>query len=281
MLFTVLGTSGFIGGNLAERLRGAGHDVLAPSRTEIAETCRQPLGHVIYCIGLTADFRSRPFDTVRAHVSLLSDLLEHGQFASLLYLSSTRVYARAPSTMEDTELPVSSADPSDLYNLSKLMGESLCLHSGRSATRVARLSNVVGFDPGSDNFVQALVREALAGEIVLQSAPQSSKDYVAMDDVLDLLPRIALGGRSRLYNVAGGRNIRHDELTAELQALTGCAVRTAPDAPVQSFIPIAIGRIRAEFGAEPRPAFDRLPDIIAAHRAHAATRTASRSVTQP
>jgi nucleoside-diphosphate-sugar epimerase len=255
--------------------------LLAPSRTEIAEACRQPLGHLIYCIGLTADFRSRPFDTVRAHVSLLADILEHGQFASLLYLSSTRVYAKAPSTAEDTELVVAPADASDLYNLSKLMGESLCLHSGRNGTRVARLSNVVGFDPASDNFVQALVREALTGEIVLQSAPHSSKDYVALEDVLDLLPRIALDGRARIYNVAGGRNIRHDELTAELQALTGCAVQAAPDAPDQSFVPIAIGRIRSEFAVQPRPALDRLADIVAAHRAHAATRTASKSLTRP
>ena len=39
-----------------------------------------------------------PFDTIRAHVSVLSEVLEHAEFESLLYLSSTRVYGRSRTT---------------------------------------------------------------------------------------------------------------------------------------------------------------------------------------
>lgn len=101
-------------------------------------------------------------------------------------------------------------DPSDLYNLSKLMGESLCLTGGRTGVRVARLSNVVGGeDRDSGNFVPSLVREARGGHIVLQTAPDSVKDYIHIDDVAELLPRIATQGRERLYNVASGLQTRH------------------------------------------------------------------------
>jgi hypothetical protein len=83
-----------------------------------------PLGHVIYCIGLTADFRSRTFDTVEAHVCTLLDVLRRGEFESIVYLSSTRLYAGSDSTSEETSIRIS---PFDVYNTSKLAGESLVL----------------------------------------------------------------------------------------------------------------------------------------------------------
>lgn len=259
MNWTVLGASGTIGRHLAARLRADGQTVHTPGRNEPG-LYGQPLGHVIYAIGLTADFRTRPFDTVQAHVTLLAELLQRADFTSLLYLSSTRVYARAASGREETDLGVQPQDPSDLYNLSKLMGESLCLHGGRTGVRVVRLSNVVGGeDADSTNFVPSLVREARGGRIVLQTAPDSAKDYIHIDDVAGLLPRIALQGQERLYNVASGLQTRHAQWTEQLQKQTGCRVEVAPGAPTISFVPIDISRIRTEFAFVPRPVLSALP----------------------
>lgn len=253
MSWTVLGSSGTIGRCLVARLRAAGQTVDTPGRGD-ADLYRRPLGHVIYAIGLTADFRQRPYATVQAHVSVLAELLQQADFESLLYLSSTRVYARAASGREDSPLPVLAQDPSDLYNLSKLMGESLCLQDARAGVRVARLSNVVGGeDADSANFVPSLVREARAGRIVLQTAADSAKDYIHIDDVAELLPRIAADGRERLYNVASGVQTTHAQWTEQLAAQTGCAVEVTPDALSVRFIPVDIGRIRAEFDFQPRP----------------------------
>lgn len=253
MNWTVLGASGTIGRRLVAQLRAAGQTVDTPGRGD-AGLYRRPLGHVIYAIGLTADFRQRPYDTVQAHVSVLAELLQQGDFESLLYLSSTRVYGRAAGGREDNPLPVLAQDPSDLYNLSKLMGESLCLQDARAGVRVARLSNVVGGeDADSANFVPSLVREARSGRIVLQTAADSAKDYIHIDDVAELLPRIAAGGRERLYNVASGVQTTHAQWTAQLAVQTGCAVEVAPGAPNVRFIPVDIGRIRAEFDFQPRP----------------------------
>lgn len=261
MIWTVLGGRGTIGRKLSAHLRAAGHTVSIPSRTEDLY-CRS-LGHVIYAIGLTADFRQRPYDTLRAHVSVLADLLENGNFQSLLYLSSTRVYGRADCGSENSTLPMLSQDPSDLYNLSKLMGESLCLQDSRQSVRVARLSNVVGGDDSeSANFIPSLVREACCGCILLQTAPESVKDYIHIDDVTELLPRIAAGGRERLYNVASGIQTTHEQWTTLLAAHTGCVVKVAPSAPTIRFVPIDIGRIRTEFDFQPRPVLDAITSIL-------------------
>jgi nucleoside-diphosphate-sugar epimerase len=251
--FTVLGASGYIGSRLVAHLQAQGHTVWAPTRGD-TEVFTRPLGHVIYCVGLTADFRSRPFDTVDAHVGLLAEVLRRAQFDSLLYLSSTRIYMGAADTHEDAPLAVLPGDPSYLYNLTKLTGESLCHACGRPGVRVARLSNVVGpgMDAASGNLVPDLVGQARAGRIVLRSDPQSAKDYVHVDDLLDWLPRIALAGRAATYNVASGRQTLHSHWLAWLQARTGCTVEVDAQAPLQAFPPINVQRLRGEWGVAPR-----------------------------
>jgi nucleoside-diphosphate-sugar epimerase len=261
---TVLGASGFIGRRLVEILRAAGHEVYVPERS-MAGLFERPLGRIFYCIGLTADFRSRPYDTMRAHISILTDVLERAQFESLVYLSSTRVYARSGSGSETSPLTVDINDPSDLYNVSKLAGESLCRSCGRSSVKIARLSNVIGPDPGSENFLFALIREAIAGRILLQSDPRSAKDYMSLDDTVMLLARIA-EGESELYNVASGINVRHREIVDRLAALTGCELQFVDNAPLFDFPVIDVRRIRSEFAYAPADILDSLPDLVKACR---------------
>jgi len=265
MNFTVLGARGFIGRHLVVHLRALGHEVFAPGRND-ADIFRRPLGNVIYCIGLTADFRRRPFDTVRAHVSVLAEVLERADFDSLLYLSSTRVYAKSDDTRETSVLPMDPGDPSDLYNLSKLMGESICLNSGRANARVARLSNVVGHDPNSDNFLSTLIQEALSGHILLRSAYASAKDYILLDDVLALLPRIALEGRERIYNVASGRNIENRALVERLGELTGCTIEVDSAALPHNFSPVRVDRLHEEFPLMAADPLAALSQLVAAYR---------------
>lgn len=253
--FTVLGATGTIGTKLVAHLRGLNHQVQAPGR-EDARIFTRPLGHAIYCIGVTADFRTRPLETVEAHVCLLRRLLASAAFDSLTYLSSTRVYGggSGAEVNEDSALNVNSNNPSDLYNLSKLMGESLCLHGGRSHVRAVRLSNVVGGDTnGSQNFIPTLVDEARRGKITLQSDPDSAKDYIHIDDVVEMLSAIAERGRHRLYNLASGGQISHRAWVEALAKRFGAQIVYTTGAPRFAFPPISIARLAEEFGFAPRP----------------------------
>ncbi len=257
MKFTILGAGGFIGGHLLAHLRQAGHDCFAPARGDAALFSAE-LGHVIYCIGLTADFRSRPFDTVRAHVCLLADVLEKARFDSLLYLSSTRLYAGAAHGNEETPLMVG-----DIYNLSKLTGEALCFASGRELVRVARLSNVFGNDFYSDNFLPAIIRAAVTERRVALGTPLDvAKDYVLIDDVVTILPRIALEGKHRIYNVARGRNTSNRELLAKLAETTGCGVDAPTASNALAFPLISIERLVEEFAYAPMDVMDCLAELV-------------------
>ncbi|HEX9931900.1 MAG TPA: NAD-dependent epimerase/dehydratase family protein [Allosphingosinicella sp.] len=260
-MITVLGGGGFIGSHLVRHLDRLGLEWQAPRRDE--PLAGRALGNVIYCIGLTADFRERPADAIEAHVCRLLDLVRSASFDSLLYLSSARLYLRSdPPAREEDELRVRPADPHDIYHLSKAAGEALTLSLGAKG-RVARLSNVYG--PGQDKtFLAMLLQEVReSGTIALQTAPESAKDYVSVEDVVDLLVKIALGGRHAIYNVASGVSVTNAELTAAIARHSGCEVRIRDGAPTVSFPAIDVERVRSEFGFSPRSVLDDLPALIA------------------
>lgn len=256
MISTILGGHGFIGRHLSAELHNRGVECWLPKRGDQL-IYQQPLGCVYYCIGLTANFRVRPYDTVDAHVGVLRQVLENADFDQLIYLSSTRVYSGSSLAEETQPLTVEPYRPDDLYNLSKLMGESLALSSGRNC-RVARLSNVLGQDMGSTNFVGALVTEARkSGSVVLRTALSSEKDYVWIDDVVDALIAIATEGRQPIYNLAGGENLPHAAI-ARLLADKGIDVRLTDNAPDTSFPTISIEKLVADTGIRPAPVLPKL-----------------------
>ncbi|MGE4048678.1 MAG: NAD-dependent epimerase/dehydratase family protein [Acetobacteraceae bacterium] len=263
-LFTILGAGGTIGGALTQALRAQGRDVQPIGRDALAGflAARRPAGHVIDCIGMTGDFRSRPLDTAEAHVGITARCLAEIDFRSFLFLSSTRVYAHAGTTQEDGALACRPGDPSDLYNLTKLAGEALCLADARSVVRVVRLSNVYAPDPGPDTFLgQVLAAGRANGGVVFRQAAGSEKDYVSLDDVVRILPRIAVDGRDRLYNLASGRNTTHGQIAAALRAEFRWDARFEPAAPVVRFPPIDVARLAAEFGAPLRNILEDLATL--------------------
>jgi len=258
--FTVVGGQGYVGRHLVRHLEASGHRVAVPAR-DMVSVLGQPLGHVVYAVGLTADFRRKPFETVEAHVSLASRILREGIFDSFLYLSSTRVYGHAARGDESAPLVVDPVDPSDLYNLSKLMGESITLQSGRPNTRVVRLSNIVGGHRPSESFLTSLVAEAKSGKVMLRSALASSKDYLHVGDAVAMLAAVALHGRKSLYNIASGTTLSHGVWISALQQRFGCAVAVEADAPVLQFPPIAVRRFQEEFPFRPGSALRALDDF--------------------
>lgn len=248
--FTIFGAGGWIGSALVRRLKSSGHDVQAFARDQWPNDGAQ-LGHVIYAIGLTADFRGRPLETAEAHVAVLLQVLRRFRSDSLLYLSTTRVYRNALNTGEDAALQVRPADPDDVYNSTKLAGESICLSLPSPTMRVARLSNVIGLGDRSESFMAAILRDARKGTLTINSDPDSEKDYIALSDVVALCEAIALRGKHRLYNVAAGRNVSHRAIADLIRRHIGATVTFAPNAPKQLFQPIAIDLIQKEFGAKP------------------------------
>lgn len=261
--YVVLGARGFIGSRLSRHLRENGaHEVITDASGSSPATDDE--SHVIYCIGVTADFRSRPLEAIKAHVSVLTDLLLGQRFASLTYLSSTRVYEglRQSLATEESALTAHPQRLDDVYKLSKLTGEAACLCLENPRVRAVRLSNVIGHDPRPTNFVPSLVYDAVTtGVIRLRSAPEAAKDYVALDDVLELIPRVIHQGHHRLYNIASGVKVTNREIVERIAKETGCAIECLPASSALAFPDISITRASKDFGFVPRPILPLVGDM--------------------
>ncbi len=266
-LITVLGASGFIGSALVHRLTEMGVPCQTPDRNQ--KLAGTNLGDIIYCVGLTADFRSRPLETVEAHVCHLLHVLRDCDFQSLVYLSSTRVYRNQTGVASEADsISVDSSNQDDLYSISKLMGESVALASGRKV-RVARLSNVYGSDFASENFLSAMIRDAVSNkQITVRTSPDSEKDYISVNDVVGSLIKIAREGKHDIYNLASGVNVSNRQLTQKITDVTGCRITFDPSSARQSFPTISIDRMRSEFGFQPSSVLKDLETVIGFYKAH-------------
>lgn len=264
---TVIGGAGFVGRRLAARLRAAGCEVSVPRRDD-PELLSRDLGQVYYCAGLTADYAARPYDTVQAHVGLLADVLRAGRFSRLVYLSSTRLYDSAPQMPADEAAPLTlaPANPRALYDLSKALGENLCLTLAPGRATVARLSCVFDWEDGAPGFLSGwLQRAAIQRELRLDTDAAVVRDYIHLDDVVTALVALAEAPDTGIFNVASGTNVSNGEL-AEVFRRRGWQVALARATAPQLAPQCRVQRLHA-LGVVPRDARDivdaRLAEIAA------------------
>jgi nucleoside-diphosphate-sugar epimerase len=258
---TVVGAAGFVGARLAARLRAEQREVWAPAKGD-PELFERDLGTIYYCAGLTADYDARPFDTVAAHASLLSELIRADRFERLVYCSSTRLYdgQRKAEVHEAEPLVFDPADPRRVYDLSKALGENLTLARTGGRGAVARLSNVYDGQDGAPGFLSEwLIKARTSRDITLDSSPNIARDYIHLDDTAAAL--IAIGDRGQgVYNVAAGRLSTNADIARVFESagwrvgFTGAANPPPP--------PNASAARLADLGVVARPVEDVVADYL-------------------
>ena len=266
---TVIGGRGYIGTALTQFLRARGHQVLVPEKGS-AELFGRELGQVFYCAGYTNDYNHDPSATVEAHAGLLSRLFKEGEFEHLVYLSSTRLYDDMIAELagEDSIFALDPKRERHLYDLSKLLGEWLCLNLAPGRSAIARLSCVYSDDLDVPAFLPLLVRRLTHyGVASIPSWPDTARDYVHMDDVCQALLAIADNRAAGIFNVASGENVSNLALCRRILETTGLeVVMTPPDAEMPDNPPrIAVERLKKQLALNPRSVLDVIPEIIRAH----------------
>lgn len=266
-MITILGSTGFVGSHLASKIKGLGIEVFTPKRNENIADGRN-LGHVIYCIGMTADFRKKPYETIEAHVCKLKSILESCVFDSFTYLSSTRVYinnkAINKKITEEDDLVLNPNNSFDLFAASKITGELLALNCGKENIKIARLSNVFGSDFSSENFITSIIKDALIhNKVELRTTPDSAKDYISIDDVCSALIALATIKEKGIYNVASGFNTTNKEILDELNKLTGADIVYTSEAQTIVFQQIDNAKLVSKTGFKYNTTIVKeLPEII-------------------
>jgi nucleoside-diphosphate-sugar epimerase len=251
--YTVIGASGFVGARLVATLAAEGLEVFAPARDD-PRLYSEDLGRVFYCAGLTADYLARPFDTVEAHVALVARILKDARFERLVYCSSTRLYdwMGPDAGREDEPLSLTPSEPRHLYDLSKALGENLCLTQGRGRAAVARLACVWDWSDGAPGFLSEWLQKARRTRtIALDSSSGYVRDYIHLDDTVAALRAILDSDTTAIVNVASGENVSNGELAAAFEGC-GWTIALSRTTPVQPAPRCDVGRLRA-LGVEPVP----------------------------
>jgi nucleoside-diphosphate-sugar epimerase len=255
-LATILGANGFVGRRLQATLSAQGWDIFAPAKGDTS-LFGHDMGVVFYCAGLTADYDQRPFDTVEAHASLVSELIRAGRFERLIYLSSTRLYDGQAAAVLDETAPLlfDPTDPRRVYDLSKALGENLTLARTEGRGAVARLSNVFDWEPEAPGFLsQWLIEAARTRDLHLDSSPHLARDYIHLDDVVAALIAMAAKPGAGIVNVASGELVANGEI-ANLFLQAGWKVDFARDVSPTPPPRADIARLRA-LGVSPAPVKD-------------------------
>lgn len=262
--YTVIGAGGFVGSHVVARLVAAGIEPFCPVRDDPALWDRE-LGRIIYCAGLTGDYRSRPFAAVEAHVALLARLIERAHFERIIYLSSTRLYDLLPDGVgqEDRAIPVNPGNAEHLYELSKLLGENLTLHRSNGRGVVARLSYVFGWEEDAQGFLSEWLRAARhSRSLTLESGPRFARDYIHVEDVAAALIRLVDSRATGIVNVARGEMLSNAEI-AVLFRERGWDIGFAREGgSAKRAVAISAARL-AEQDATARPVLPLIGDYLA------------------
>lgn len=261
MLFTVFGGTGFIGSHVTSYLESQGHEVRMPRRHE--EVGATLLGHVIFAEGILVGASARVAEIVKVHIDKPRKIIKSANYESFLYLSTAKLYQDSDEAIETSPLEIANENIADIYTVSKLFGESVCLNIENPFVRVARISTVIGRNAYNNTFVYDIIDQATKNRSVVFSASASSeRDYVAVSDVATVLEKISIGGKHRVYNVASGQQISHRTFADVLARLTGSSIRFEAGATTMRWPSINTQRIENEFQFLPRDPLKEFENIL-------------------
>ena len=251
MHYTIFGSTGRIGSYLNKFLISKGVKVFTPTRKDYYVPHRK-LGHVIYCNGVTSDFKSKPFDTIESHICLLLFLLKETYFDSFNYISSTRINFPQKTNVRKISPDFYGEYEMDIYNASKLTGEALCIESKIPNVKVSRICHVVvPSDKRRENFLSNICGQAKRGEININTSLQSKKNYILINDLVYLLKLIGPYGKKNFYNIGSNNLISNSEILNKLVEITNCSIRIDDNAQTILEPEIDISNLIDEFEFKP------------------------------
>ena len=245
-LYTIFG-QGFVGINIAKFLKQKKYKLFIPKKGKYK--FNKDLHNIIYCIG-SDNWIKDPKGSFEANLGIIPKIIFDNKFSSFTLISSTRVYlGKSKKTNEDSIIHTNPNNKNFYYNSLKISAESLCLSLPNKKIKVIRMSNLFG-----DNFTNqvyllpTLIRNSIKyKKINIYISKNSTKDFIYVNDALDVLLKIIKRGKHRLYNVASGKNIKLSKILKEIKKITNCKINYTYNSNVVKEPKINIKRIINEF----------------------------------
>jgi nucleoside-diphosphate-sugar epimerase len=219
----VIGAGGFVGRRLVRRLVASGHQVIEHRREHgslAAATAGRAITHVVNAAGRTyvPDSWNDPVpfyaDNVQTTAEALRVSRQHG--APLVHISSY-VYGTPRSLPISESHPLVAGNP---YAHSKIVAESIVdFHREHMGVRAAiiRPFNLYGPGQGQQFVIPRIVSQLLdpdCHEVALGDL-RPKRDYLHVDDLVELIMLALHAGTSGTYNAGSGHSLSVRELADE------------------------------------------------------------------
>ncbi len=261
-MYTIFGSSGFIGREIIKKLKQKKIRVFKPKKNVFKFS--KNLGHVIYCVG-SDDWKDKPKKGYFSNLGHLQKIVHNNNFKSFIFLSTTRLYLNSNKNVtEKDNIFVKPDDINYYYNILKVASESLILNIKKNII-VLRLSNVFGNNFNSPLLLPTLIRNAIQkSKINISISVSSTKDYILIDDVINLIFKIQKKNKFKIYNIASGKNISLKKIIQIIKRETNCKVFTKnQNVKIKEPI-ISVNQIKKEYNFKPSLNIENhLPKLIA------------------
>ena len=260
-MYTIFGSTGFIGKEIIKKLNEKKLKVFKPKKNKTKFS--KNLGHIIYCVG-SDDWKKNPKKGYFSNLGHLQEIVYNNNFKSLVFLSTTRLYMNSKkSVTEKNNILVKSDNIDNYYNILKVASESLLLSLNKKII-ILRLSNVFGNNFESPLLLPTLLKNAIQkSQINILINRYSTKDYISIKDVVDLVFKIQKKNNFRIYNIASGKNISLKKIIDIIKGNTKCKVIYKNQNIKINEPLINIDRIKKEYNFKPSLKIEtELPKLI-------------------
>lgn len=252
----ITGVAGFVGASLTRRLvaQGVKPHVLVPAKSNLWRIADIGRDIVIHENDLTEP------DTIRVSIqkirpTIVYHLAAHGAYSSqidarrimevnvmgtlnllqalegidyklMVNTGTSSEYGFKDHPMREADFPV----PNSYYAVSKISQTLICQYVAASQKKnivTFRLFSVYGPYEEPARLVPTLIRSCLSGKDLNMVSPQTARDFIYVDDVVDayLMVDALLKQGGEIFNIGSGRQSTIRQITEQAIALTSARVQ--------------------------------------------------------
>ena len=252
--YTIFGHTGFLGQNIVGYLKKNNLNFFLPQKNRFIFS--KNLNNIIYCIGVDNVFDD-PLDSIEANLKILSKIITKNKFESLLFVSTTRLYLNSNKTSENDLININPNLKNYFFNSLKLAAENFCLSQKNKKVKVVRMSNLYGNHFSKQKYLlPTLLRNSVNKKIIdIYINKKSKKNYLNVDDAIDVIFKVINKGKYRLYNIASDKLYTLDFIAKNIQKITKCKIRYKNQKFRYDEPKINIKIIKKEFNFRPKNDF--------------------------